>query len=270
MFRNTIRPGLGTHALLLAACLGVTAPSRGAPKPAKTSTNAPAIPTVTVIQPLFVTPGAAIQLVLRGQELTNVTSIQFSPGHPSLQAAIQQRRKLEPGKNADAAKLGDTQLEARVGIPEDITPGTHRITVTSPAGTSVARPWRVLAAREVTPEQEPNGGFAQAQSLTGVRTLAGTIQEAADVDVFRLRGRKGDQLEIEVWAARGASALDPVITLLNAQGRVLAMADDTAESRDPVLRTTLPADGDYLLSLVDAYDRGGAGYGYLLSVRVAP
>lgn len=268
MLRNHTRPCLGIPGPLLALCLGATGSSSAAPKPAQPATNAPAVPAITVIQPLFATPGSTVQLLLRGQDLTNAASLRFSPAQPLLQAAIQQRKKLDVGKNADAAKLGDTQLEVSVLVPEGAAPGTNRITVTSPAGTSLPQPWLVLAGGEVAPEQEPNGGLTQAQAFPAGRTLSGAIQEAADVDVFRLQGRRGDRVEIEVWAARGASALDPVVTLLDARGRVLAMADDTAGSRDPVLRTTLPADGDYLLSLVDAYDRGGAGYGYLLSIRV--
>jgi hypothetical protein len=250
--------------LWLAGILPITA----APKAALPATNSPAIPSVLVISPLFATPGSTVQLLLRGQHLTNVTALSFTQGQPPLQATVQQRKKLELGKNPDAKMLGDTQVEVSVRLPEEAAPGTNQISVTTPAGTSPARPWIVLPAAGIIPEQEPNGGLAQAQPLVAGRTLAGRIQEAADVDVFRWRGQRGEKLEIEVWAARGASALDPVVTLLDAKGRVLAMADDTNGSRDPVLRQTLPADDDYLLSVVDAYDRGGQGYGYLLSVRV--
>jgi hypothetical protein len=68
-------------------------------------------------------------------------------------------------------------------------------------------------------------------------------------------GVAGMTVEIRVTAAEGSS-LDPVVALLDAQGMVLAEADDGPTDLNPVLVTTLPADGTYIVR-VNGYLSGG-------------
>src|SRR4051812_22278998 len=53
-------------------------------------------------------------------------------------------------------------------------------------------------------------------------TVNGTLS-GPDKDVYRIQRKKGDRLVIEVEARRAASAIDPVIRLLDAQKRQIAM-----------------------------------------------
>lgn len=252
-------------ALLAAAMASLTAADK--PRP-----TAPVPPRIATAQPIAALAGSNAVLLLRGQHLTNATEVRIRPpgDGPPLAASIRSRRKLDVGKNADALKLGDHQLEVSVALPAGTGPLTNRVQVLSPAGASEPLDWVVLPPSLVTREQEPNGGFAQAQSAPAGRTLLGAMQDPADVDVFRVAGRRGQPLVIRIRAAAGGSALDPVLTLHDARGRVLAMADDEGKQRDPVLRFLPASDGDFFVSVVDAYDRGGALYGYLLRVETAP
>ncbi|MFM1767649.1 MAG: hypothetical protein RJA22_178 [Verrucomicrobiota bacterium] len=258
---------------LLASVLLAALPTRAsaADKGAPASTGKTSPPQILALQPLVTNPGATQIVTLRGQHLTNATEVRILPaqGGTPLAATIQARRRLEVGKNADSAKLGEHQLEIRVTVPPGSAAATNRIEVVSAAGTSAGRPWVVLPADQVAREQEPNGGFSQAQPLTPGRTLAGAMADPGDVDVFRVGGRRGQRLTVRVWAEGGGSALDAHLTLHDDRGRVLATADDQPASRDAVLAAVLPADGDYCVSLVDAYDRGGALYGYLLRMDLA-
>jgi hypothetical protein len=54
------------------------------------------------------------------------------------------------------------------------------------------------------------------------------------------------------------------VTLFDSAGHILATADDGPDGADSVLSCTLPAAGDYYASLIDAQDKGGTGYVYLL------
>ena len=126
----------------------------------------------------------------------------------------------------------------------------------------------MLSVEELIEEREPNGGFKQAQPLAPGKTLVGTVKEAADVDVFRFEGRAGQQAVIEVCAARHGAALDSLLTLYDTAGHLLAVNDDADGSSDSRLKFRLPADGGYFVSVIDAFDRGGPTYVYLLCVRL--
>jgi hypothetical protein len=74
-------------------------------------------------------------------------------------------------------------------------------------------------------------------------------------------------LVAEVKAARLGSALDSTLTLYDETGRIIASNDDEENSVDSILRVRLPKDGRYLLTLIDANDKGSIAHPYLLSIR---
>jgi hypothetical protein len=69
-------------------------------------------------------------------------------------------------------------------------------------------------------------------------------------------GQAGQDLRIRVQAKAGGT-LDPVLVILDAEGREVAQADDSANSLNPDLRFTLPADGIYSVR-VNGYLSEGA------------
>jgi hypothetical protein len=123
-------------------------------------------------------------------------------------------------------------------------------------------------------EQEPNNTIAQAQALTLPITVNGHIEgrakvgENPDEDYFRFRARKGEQLSIDVAAARLGSRLDSVIEILDAQGkeipratiRCLNQTTTTLSDRDSrtvgirLVATSELREGDYLM-VGDELDR---------------
>ncbi len=82
---------------------------------------------------------------------------------------------------------------------------------------------------EIT-EQEPNNSLAQAEDVSVPVTINGHINggakpgEASDEDYFRFHAAKGQQLTIDVDAARVGSPLDSVIEVLDAQGKAIPRA----------------------------------------------
>ena len=79
-------------------------------------------------------------------------------------------------------------------------------------------------------EQEPNNSIAQAQAVSVPVTVNGHIDGGVsaggkpDEDYFRFHASKGEQLSIEVAAARLGSPLDSVIEVLDAQGKSIPRA----------------------------------------------
>jgi len=112
-------------------------------------------------------------------------------------------------------------------------------------------------------EVEPNDAVAQA-TVAGAAPLAanGIIEKEGDVDFFRFTAKKGQQLDVRVYARKPLrSPLDPVLVVYNAQGGGIASNDDTG-GPDSYLRFNPPADGEYLLSVYDQLRAGGPDFVY--------
>ena len=228
----------------------------------------PEPPRVIVAMPLAVAPGATVKGRVRGNNLANATEIRFTNEALRSSVVIQSKAKVDVPKDADAKKVGDSQVEVEWKIPADARAGTQWFTVASTNGVSEAHPLVILPALELVEEKEPNGGFKQAQPLEPGKVLMGVVKEPADVDVFRFEGRAGQRVRVEVTAATLGSALDSIVTLYDAGGHVLASNDDAQGHTDSLLKAKLSGDGAYFVSLIDAQDRGGPTSVYLLRITI--
>ena len=70
-----------------------------------------------------------------------------------------------------------------------------------------------------------------------------------------------------ITAASLGSPADLLLTVYDARRQVILTVDDVDGHPDPKAEITLPADGVYYLSLIEAHDLGGTGFGYRLTVR---
>jgi hypothetical protein len=107
----------------------------------------------------------------------------------------------------------------------------------------------------------------------------GIITKPGESDSFRFRAKKGEAYRFHALANVLGSPLNPVITIrpANAKGNAgLQRATDATaaqlgyapagglnrDTRDPVLVYTVPADGEYVLSIEDERGEGGADFVY--------
>ncbi len=256
-----------TLALLAVAglmmALSPASPAQGK-KGKKQDPNGP--PQVKLVNPLGVPPGGTVKLTLRGLRLDEV--VQFvTPGVPAT------FRLLDQGKSPPPDKLppnvaGDTQAVIEVALPKELPGDFLDFIVVSLHGESA--PHRLWLDRDpVLAEKEPNDGFRQAQAIHIPQVVYGTVGRGQDVDVFRFEGKAGQRIMAEVFAARSGSPLDSILTLYDAAGQELANNDDAGGGVDSRLECTLPRDGTYYLSLIDAHDAGGQSYAYRLHVKEA-
>jgi hypothetical protein len=223
-------------------------------------------PKITGAFPFAIVPGATNKIRIRGLSLTNATAVHF-PSTSNLAAEIKSRGKASVPEKADPKKLGDTQLEVELVLPADFPAGDLPFFVTAPEGETTTNQLRVIEQALFFDEKEPNAGFRKPNEVTLPQTIRGTIEAANDVDVFRFTGRAGQKVRIESFSVRYGSSLDPIVTLHDARGHTLASSDDTSGGADALVRFTLPSNGPYFLSIIDAHDRGGTTYGYVLVLR---
>jgi hypothetical protein len=110
-------------------------------------------------------------------------------------------------------------------------------------------------------ETEPNNNTATATAAAYPAAFNGIIATDGDHDYFKFSAKQGQVWDIEVYARRIRSGLDPVLHLLKGDGSYLVGNDD-ARGPDPHLRWTVPEDGDYCLWIHDHLNRGREDYVY--------
>jgi len=110
-------------------------------------------------------------------------------------------------------------------------------------------------------EVEPNNSLAESSPAELPNAFNGIIQEPGDIDFFEFEGKKGQAYEVECFARRIRSALDPVMNLYDATGKGLAGSDDS-RGPDSYFGFTVPADGKYRIRVTDHLSRGGPGFVY--------
>ena len=117
-------------------------------------------------------------------------------------------------------------------------------------------------------EAEPNDTREQAGEARNVPVVFnGVLDKAGDHDWFRFRARKGQNLQVTVFARRLRSPLDSVIQIVNSKGSSVADNDDAA-GPDSSVNLKPDEDGEYTVLVRDHLKRGGPDFVYC--VEVAP
>ncbi|MEM9412498.1 MAG: PPC domain-containing protein, partial [Planctomycetota bacterium] len=93
----------------------------------------------------------------------------------------------------------------------------------------------------------------------------GVIGQPRDTDYFKFSCKKGQVLDVECFARRIGSGLDPIIFIFNEKGRRVANDDDSRRP-DSYLRFTAPTDGHYFVSVKDHLQRGQVDFAYRIEV----
>src|SRR5882762_2628948 len=119
-------------------------------------------------------------------------------------------------------------------------------------------------------EVEPNDDQKTATPVNQELPVAlnGIIQTPGDYDTFKFKAKKGQNLDIGVYARRLRSPLDSVLTVTDAKGKQLANNDDSA-GPDSYVRVAIPEDGDYFVRIRDHLRGGGPEYTYRIEITPA-
>jgi len=224
-------------------------------------------PKTLMVVPLAIETGASTTIKVRGLRLDTASAVKFIDAKSPIDAKIKSKGKVEVPKPLEAPKAGDTQVEIELKLPQDLPTGPLQFVITTPDGESPPYTLTVIEKGNLVEEKEPNGSLRKPQDIELGKTIRGQIAEPMDVDVFRFAAKSGQTIVAEVKAARLGSALDSTLTLYDETGRILASNDDEDASVDSILRFRVPKDGRFLLTLIDANDRGGPAHPYLLLIR---
>ena len=187
--------------------------------------------------------GSAVTLTLSGTGLGgNLEVLSSLPGSFTPLAA------LAPDTPAPDVKSAAFLVEVR----KEAAPGLYPIRVHSDRGLSNVLLFSVGDFPEVNEEKGgSNDTPATSQTVPVPVTVNGTL-EGPDRDVYRFRARDGERVVLEVEGRRIASALDPVLLVLDSEGKQVGRNDDAPGiGVDSRLDLTLP-EGDYHAVVHDA------------------
>ncbi len=127
----------------------------------------------------------------------------------------------------------------------------------------------VVGDRPESIEAEPNNTVEQAGAISVNTVIQGEINGGADVDCFRLEGKKGQRLFLDLKGERIESRLDATIRIMTPGLTELAESRDVF-GLDPFLDVTLPEDGRYVIKVHDAIYGGSPDHFYRLTVHDGP
>lgn len=207
-------------------------------------------PSLKRLDPPGARQGTAFTLTLVGSRLKSAEIVSGLPGTFTPLTV--------PGQAARAGGR-DEKRPFLVELPADAPVGLYSLRLRSPEGLSNALLFSVGALPEVSEEesrqtvhQAVNNSVDGSQPLQLPVTVNGTLA-GPDRDVYRFEGRKGQRLVMEVEARRAGSALDPVIRLLTAEKKQIAISNDAhGLGVDCRLDVSLPQSGRYYLMVHDA------------------
>ncbi len=114
-------------------------------------------------------------------------------------------------------------------------------------------------------EAEPNDNHPTATAFTPPMALNGTIGKKGDADHYVFKAGKGQVYDIRVFARSLRSPLDPVL-YIGARNAGAAAGNDDSQGPDSYIRFQIPADGEYVITLVDQLQNGGPDYVYRIEV----
>jgi hypothetical protein len=184
--------------------------------------------------------GKTFDVTASGDDLDEAKQLVFN--HRGITA------KLKTAPKGPAQSASPPVSSFHVSIAPDVPVGVYELRVLGKFGLSNPRAFAVGSLPEIR-ETEPNNLPKQANPVAVGTTINGTC-EGPGLDYFKFSAKKGQRIIIDCWAFRIDSRLDATLVLYDSEGRELERNYNT-NRRDPMIDFSVPADGEYLVSIHD-------------------
>ena len=237
------------------------------------------VPKINSISPEWIQRGTTGDLTIVGENLSGVTAFLFNgasglsatnvppPGAPAPKISIESSSggitRSEP-----AAVKDDKRLVVRLTAGPDARVGARELRLGAPGGVSNPVGVNVGYLPELA-EKEPNNSIEQAQPITFPVSLSGVISAGAQVDYYKFKASKGQDLIFDVDAFRRGSPLDSTLAILDSNGKELVRSEDV-NGFDSFIAFAVPADGDYILQIRDFRFQGSGAHKYRINAGELP
>ena len=206
--------------------------------------------------------GRALRLVIEGYGLPGEMEIESTlPGSFARLGEASDEDRLQKRRRPN-----DRNLQAAVFLVEidaDAAPGLYPLRAVTEDGLSNALLFRVDTLPEVAERDLRSGARAAPRPAAGGATDAPLVEElpvvvngtldGAERDRYRFRAPAGERIVLEVEARRVGSAIDPVLRLLDGDGREIAFNQEgPGIDVDARLDWQPPEAGEYVVEVHDA------------------
>jgi len=220
----------------------------------ETATGKPPVPPKpegTSVEPRGLQRGTGMEFKVTGKNLAGLTGARTS--QPKVQVQV-----IKTDRN-DAAWIGVTAAP-------DAVLGLVDVWVSGPGGE--AGPFRLwLDNLPQVPEREMGAAPVPAPLPS---SAWGVLATPGDSDLFEIEARAGQTLVLDLACRRLGSKAEPVLTLMDAGGRVVASNIDFEGESDPLVTYAVPRDGKYVVRVGDLQLGASAEHVYRLSMGALP
>ncbi len=239
------------------------------------------------VYPCSVSRGSEVVVELGGQGISGSTAALISGDGikaevlPPEPVQNKQKGKKKKGKkkitDEDNLQLAD-RVKIRLHISDTADLGMRDIKLVAVNGAISNRLYLEVHPYRSFCEQEDNGTLATANELGALPLVINGQVERGGRDCFSFDAKAGQKIVAEVYARRFVPFLadavpgwfQAVLALYDEEGRELAFSDDYCLNPDPVIRYTIPKDGQYTLQIQDSIFRGREDFVYRIALGELP
>lgn len=263
--------------LALACAAGAFAANTTSDRPTGNRTTPP---TINSVSPRGVPRGATTEITVDGLNLAKSDAIFFS--EPGIQARILRIKELPDlpdvrlGANGgiSTVDLGPLPPRNEVTLELDISPdadiGPVDFRLQTPLGTSPVARFLIEPYYGESADREPNDTPEDAVEVYTPAILVGDISKPGDADYYKIAVKAGEQLVFENGAAMLGSALQPVVSIYDADQNLVRQYGLEGGRSGQYFAHRFEKAGTYYLKIEDYQKEGNAKHFYRIKVGKFP
>jgi hypothetical protein len=237
-------------------------------------------PTLNSVSPVGVARGTTVEMTMEGLNLAKASAIYFS--EPGITGRIVRVKELPDqsdirlGSNGtlSTVDLGPLPPRNQVTVEVDISPdaevGPVSFRLLTPLGTSPEGKFLIEPYYGEAPDKEPNDTPENAFETFLPAILSGAISRPGDIDYFKIQAKAGQELSFLNGAMMIGSALQPVVTILDADLNVVSVFGQNGGSEQTMFAQRFEKAGSYYVRVEDYQRSGRAANFYRIIVGEFP
>ncbi|NOX98509.1 MAG: hypothetical protein GXP30_02065 [Verrucomicrobia bacterium] len=214
------------------------------------------------IKPAVAKAGTDEQVTISGTNLDDVNTLRFSDTRIKVSPEMLPTDEYYPTPRPKPNSF-------KITIPADVAPGTYEVRTLGYFGLSTARPFLILPKDAIEVREEGDHSEQHIAMPLAIETGVLGNLDNRKIDWYKIPGKKGERLLIQMWAERLDSKADGMLAIYDANGHELERNREHF-GRDPLVDFTPQSDGDYYIAVSDILYRGDANHFYRLIASRAP